>query len=85
MAMRSGFSQEPEGSATEVEMWDIPECNLGRLLVWLPPPLVVGRLELKDATTKGGLLCESYALHDAEDITALGGWRVYLVAQSRTW
>ncbi|MFJ2440344.1 MULTISPECIES: allophanate hydrolase [unclassified Streptomyces] len=66
------------GAAIETEIWELPAAGLGALTAALPRPMAIGRVELADATTVAGFLCEPAALTDAEDITEYGGWRAYL-------
>jgi allophanate hydrolase len=44
----------------------------------VPAPLVIGRVELANGTREAGFLCEPHAIGGAREITALGGWRVFL-------
>lgn len=63
------------GRAQEVEIWKLPSAAFGKLLTMIPAPLGLGTLELEDGTATIGFLCEEYAVRDARDITACGGWR----------
>ena len=65
------------GAAIEVELWRLPGEVLGGLLAGIGAPLSLGRLRLADGTEHMGFLCEAYAVDDALDITAYGGWRAY--------
>lgn len=62
----------------EVEIWAMPEEAFGSFVALIPPPLGIGTLTLNDGSQVKGFVCEAYAAADAEDITALGGWRAYL-------
>jgi allophanate hydrolase len=66
------------GHAIEVEVWEMPEKNLGSFVKQIPPPLGIGTLTLEDGTTVKGFICEPYALAEALDISHFGGWRGYL-------
>ncbi|WP_322114297.1 amidase family protein [Aquabacterium sp. A7-Y] len=44
----------------------------------IPPPLGLGSIELADGQWVKGFICEPWALHDARNISAHGGWRAYL-------
>jgi allophanate hydrolase len=66
------------GAAIEVELWAIPEPELGSFLAGIPAPLGVGTLELQDGATSLGFICEGYAAHTGVDISGYGGWRGYL-------
>ena len=48
--------------------------------VAIPAPLGIGTLRLADGTSVKGFLCETAAVTDARDITALGGWRAYVAS-----
>ncbi len=69
------------GAAIDVEVWAVPAAHFGSFVAGIPAPLGIGKLELADGTRVCGFLCEGYALGDARDITALGGWRAYLQQQ----
>jgi allophanate hydrolase len=65
------------GARIEVELWDLPLDSVGSFLAGIPAPLGLGTLELCDGRTVHGFICESYAIVEAVDITAFGGWRNY--------
>ncbi|MBC7617848.1 MAG: allophanate hydrolase [Candidatus Saccharibacteria bacterium] len=67
-----------QGAAIAVEVWGIPLAHVGSFLALIPSPLGLGKLELADGTWVTGFVCEGYALEDALDITAHGGWRAYM-------
>jgi allophanate hydrolase len=67
-----------DGGGIEVEIWRMSEAAFGRFVAALPPPMGIGKVELADASTVSGFLCEPCALEGAEDITSYGGWRAYL-------
>jgi allophanate hydrolase len=46
----------------------------------IPAPLGIGTLALDDGSSVQGFVCEAHAIAGAKDITAQGGWRVYLNA-----
>ena len=71
------------GAAIEVEVWEMPQAQVGSFLALVPAPLGLGTVELEDGTPVHGFLCEAHALAGATDITALGGWRAYLAASAR--
>ncbi|MGL4398106.1 MAG: allophanate hydrolase [Hyphomicrobium sp.] len=61
----------------EVEIWALDEAAFGSFVALIPAPLGIGTLQLDDGTSVKGFVCEAYAVHDAEDITAWGGWRAW--------
>jgi allophanate hydrolase len=67
-----------EGAAIEVELWAMPQQQLGSFLGGIPAPLGLGTLELEDGTTSLGFICEGYAADSGADISRYGGWRTYL-------
>jgi allophanate hydrolase len=79
---KPALARAERGAAIAVEVYDMPAEALGSLLAEIPPPLGLGTIELSDGTWVKGFICEPCALHDAEDITAFGGWRAYLAAQA---
>ncbi len=70
------------GAAIAVELWAIPQLELGSLLAGIPAPLGLGTLEMQDGATSLGFICEGYAAHTGVDISDYGGWRAYL---ERAW
>jgi allophanate hydrolase len=69
-----------DGTAIEVEVWDVPLAGFGSFVAAVPPPLAIGSVELADGSWVKGFLCEPQALASARDITAFGGWRNYVAA-----
>jgi allophanate hydrolase len=70
------------GAAVEVEVWALPQAQVGSFLALIPSPLGLGTVELEDGSPVHGFLCEAHALAGARDITAHGGWRAWLAARS---
>jgi allophanate hydrolase len=66
------------GAAIDVEVWALPQSQVGSFLAGVPSPLGLGQIELADGSRVHGFLCESAALDGARDITEFGGWRAYL-------
>jgi len=69
------------GGAIEVEVWAVPQAQVGSFLALVPAPLGLGSIELQDGRRVHGFLCEGHALSGATDITACGGWRAYLASK----
>ena len=55
---------------------------LGSFITGVKPPLAIGTLLMEDGEQVLGLVCEDYAVRDARDISAFGGWRAYLKEHS---
>lgn len=68
------------GGPIALEIWDLPVTQYGSFVALIPAPLGIGTLQLSDGTQVQGFLCEPEALRQAQDITALGGWRAYMQA-----
>jgi allophanate hydrolase len=81
---KPGLVRVPDfsGDGIDVELWSLKPQNFGRFVAALPAPMGIGKVTLADGTTHPGFLCESFALDGAKDITAYGGWRAYLNAQT---
>jgi allophanate hydrolase len=78
---RPGLIRENEnGTAIEVEVWEMPIEHLGSFVKLIPPPLGIGSLELLDGTQEKGFICEPYAVITAKDVSRFGGWRAYIEA-----
>ena len=68
------------GSAIEVEVWDLPSAELGSLLTGTSPPLGLGKVELCDGRWETGFICDAFGLEGAREITSLGGWRRWIAS-----
>lgn len=75
---KPGLAFASEGQPIAVELWDIPLARFGEFVAEIPAPLGIGSLTLEDGRTVKGFICEAYALADATDITAWGGWKAWL-------
>ena len=75
---KPGLVRTGEGAPIAVELWAMPIERYGSFVALIPSPLGIGTLELIDGRTVQGFVCEPWATQGAEDITALGGWRVYM-------
>lgn len=69
-----------QGARIALEIWEMPVDAYGSFVALVPAPLGIGTLELGDGTTVQGFLCEAEALHAAQDISYLGGWRAYVAS-----
>ena len=78
---RPGLLRVDGGGAIEVEVWELPTASFGSFVAAIPGPLGIGALEMDDGEQVKGFLCEAYATKTARDITDLGGWRRYLMAE----
>ncbi|WP_051362375.1 allophanate hydrolase [Solimonas soli] len=74
---KPGLAKTGDGAPIEVELWDVPLSAFGSFVAGVPAPLGIGTLTLADGRTVKGFICEGWALADALDITAHGGWRAY--------
>jgi allophanate hydrolase len=78
---RPGLQRVAEdGTAIELEVWDVPSAELGSLLAGIPAPLALGKVELADGRWETGFVCENYGVQGASDITGFGGWRAWLAS-----
>jgi allophanate hydrolase len=66
----------------ELEVWEMSAEAFGKFVTSVPPPLVIGSIELEDGEVVKGFLVESYAISGAQEITRFGGWRRYLAGGS---
>jgi len=63
------------GGATIVgERWLISPAGLGALLAELPPPMLLGPVELDDGTWSVGFACDPVAAAAGRDVTTRGDW-----------
>jgi allophanate hydrolase len=72
--------RDHDGASIEVEVWELPAINLGDFLNQIPAPLGLGRVQLADGSNVPGFLCEAYAVNNAQELTACGGWRKFLTS-----
>ncbi|WP_428310179.1 allophanate hydrolase [Hydrocarboniphaga sp.] len=66
-----------DGSAIEVEVWEMPSSEVGSFLAGIGAPLGLGKIELADGRVETGFICEEAGVSGAADISAFGGWRAY--------
>lgn len=66
------------GHPIDVEVYAMPQSQLGSFLALIPSPLGLGSVELADGRWVKGFICEPVGLIDAEDISRFGGWRAYM-------
>lgn len=66
------------GRAIEVEVWELPVSQYGKLVANIPAPLGIGTLELTGHPSVQGFLCEAFIVPQSTDISDYGGWRQYL-------
>src|SRR6478736_5783082 len=69
---------EHDGEKIEAEIWSLPAEHWGDIIALIPSPLAIGTVLLDDGRSIKGFICEAFATVDANDITALGGWRQFL-------
>lgn len=70
--------QEADGVAVALELWALPKTAVGDFIAGIPSPLGIGTVVLSDQREVKGFVCEAAGLGGAEDISALGSWRVFL-------
>lgn len=70
-----------DGAPIEIEVWALPLDHYGSFVADIPAPLGVAMVELADGRCVQGFVCEGYAVADATDITAHGGWRSYIASR----
>ncbi len=71
-----------DGAAIALELWALPAGRLGDFVRGIPAPLGIGTLALADGTPVKGFLCESEGTAGGRDITAFGGWRAFIAAET---
>jgi allophanate hydrolase len=78
---KPGLIRGHQGSAIEVEVWEVPTEAFGSFVAAIPPPLGIGTLALDDGSEVKGFICEAHAVAGARDISEFGSWRNYLAAR----
>lgn len=71
---------EQQGTAIDVEVWELPHSEVGSFLAGIPAPLGLGKVELEDGRWLSGFICENYGLQGAQEISSYGGWRAWLAS-----
>lgn len=79
---KPGLRRVPGGSGVgiDVEVWRLSPAAFGTFVDNVPPPLVIGSVELEDGRTAKGFLAEPIALDGARDISDFGGWRAFVAS-----
>ncbi|HXJ01514.1 MAG TPA: allophanate hydrolase [Micropepsaceae bacterium] len=81
---KPGMMRDPKGGARIAgEIWSLSAEAFGRFVAKIPAPLGIGKVALDNGQTVSGFVAESYAIQNATDITALGGWRAYMQSRDR--
>lgn len=76
---RPGLVRDVEnGSAIEIEIWQMPASEFGSFVAGIPGPLGIGKVETSDGRWLPGFICEPCAITGAREITQLGGWKAYV-------
>ena len=75
---KPGLLRSENGAPIQLELWDVPATAFGSFVAGVPAPLGIGTVTLADGRQVKGFICEPYALQDAQDITAFGGWTAWL-------
>ena len=71
---KPGLLRSDTGASIVGERWLVPPAALGALLAELPPPMMLGPVELEDGTWSVGFGCDAAAGAVARDVTAVGDW-----------
>ena len=78
---KPGLLRVPDGGRSiALEIWELSPAAFADFVAQVPPPMVIGAVDLSDGTQVTGFLCEPLALEGAADITEHGGWRAYLAS-----
>ncbi|HET8704668.1 MAG TPA: allophanate hydrolase [Pseudomonadales bacterium] len=72
------FDPNFSGDGIDVEVWEMPMQHFGSFVELIPAPLGIGSVQLASGEWVKGFICEGYAVADAKEVTALGGWRNYI-------
>ncbi len=67
-----------DGASIALELYELDMAAFGSFVAEVPPPLAIGTVTLDDGSLVKGFVAEPRAIVNAEDITALGGWRAYM-------
>ncbi len=67
-----------DGGSIALEIYEMGVAEFGSFVVEVPAPLAIGTVTLSDGSSVKGFVAEPRAVTNAQDITALGGWRAYI-------
>lgn len=67
---------EGNGEKIQVDLYALPVNQMGRFMMRVSDPLVLGDVTLEDGRVVKGFLCQGYAAQNAEDITAVGSFEI---------
>jgi len=70
------------GSAIKLELWALSAAAFGKFVAAIPPPLSIGTIRLADGRGVKGFIVEPAAINGARDISAFGGWRVFMTEKA---
>lgn len=82
----------PGTGAIDVEVWEIPEEEIGNILKTAPPPLGMGTVWLEGGEKVHGFVAEGWAADPrvarimgvgSTDITSYGGWMKFLASSGQ--
>ena len=76
-------TNQGDGAAIEVEIWEVSEKGLVDILDQEPPGLTLGRVQLTAGVEVMGVLAEPYQVEGMSEITQYEGWRGYLSARQQ--
>ncbi len=71
------------GEAITLEIWSVPATGLIQILLQEPPGLCIGKVKLVDGSEVLGVLGEAITCEGCKEITAWGGWRVYMDSSAK--
>lgn len=74
------FRDVASGGSVPVEVWALPEPEVGSFLAGIPAPLGLGTITLADGSAVTGFLCETAGLSGARELDAAAGWRGFLAS-----
>jgi allophanate hydrolase len=66
------------GASIALEVYELSAEAFGSFTEEVPGPLAIGTVTLEDGSQVKGFVAEPRAIAEAEDITALGGWRAFV-------
>ncbi len=71
---------EADGSALELEIYEMDFASFGSFVAEVPAPLAIGTVTLDDGSEVKGFVAEPRAMEGSKDVTSFGGWRAYIAS-----
>lgn len=77
-AMIRVSKEESDANEIDVELWEVPDDGLTKILMKEPEGLTIGKVRLNDGRVVLGVIGEYELIKNKKEITKYGGWKNYI-------